>query len=45
MRTKRVTAKEDPTTLIADDRTRRIVTERKFRDTEVGSDVLCDWRS
>src|SRR5262245_37236610 len=44
MRTKRVAAKEEPTTLIADDRSRCVVTERKFRETAIGSDVLCDWR-
>ena len=45
MKTKRVVAKDAPTTLIADDRSRCTVSERKFRDTEIGSDVLCDWRS
>jgi len=44
MKIKLVAAKEEPTTLIADDRSRCIVTERKFRETAIGSDVLCDWR-
>ena len=44
MTTKRVAAKEGPTTLIADDRSRCAVTERKYRDTEIGDDVACDWR-
>jgi hypothetical protein len=42
---KRVAGKEPPTTLIAEDGTRCIVTEGRFRETEIGGDALCAWRA
>lgn len=42
---KRVDAKEEPATLVAFDRTRCTVTEQRFRDTNVGDSVMCDWRT
>jgi hypothetical protein len=42
---KRVDAKEEPATLVAVDRTRCTVTEPRFRDTRVGDNVTCDWRT
>jgi len=41
--TKRVKAKEEPATLVADDNARCIVTEQRFRDTSVGDWVACAW--
>jgi hypothetical protein len=41
--TKRVKAKEEPATLVADDRARCVVTEQRFRDTSVGDLVACAW--
>jgi hypothetical protein len=40
-----VWGKEEPATLIAQDRTRCIVTADKFRETAIGEQVTCDWRS
>jgi hypothetical protein len=40
---KRVTGKEPPTTLIAQDGTRCVVTEGRYRETEIGSEVWCAW--
>jgi hypothetical protein len=45
MTRKRVAAKEEPTTLVADDRTRCRVTAQKYRDTAIGDQVLCDWQT
>jgi hypothetical protein len=42
---KRVTGKEPPTTLIAEDGTRCMVTESRFRETEIGGNALCAWRA
>jgi hypothetical protein len=45
MSRKRVAAREEPATLIADDRSRCTVTAERFRDTKVGDNVICDWRA
>lgn len=45
MSRKRVAGKEEPATLIADDRSRCTVTAERFRDTKVGDNVICDWRA
>jgi hypothetical protein len=42
---KRVDSKEEPATLVAADRTRCTVTEQRFRDTKVGDNATCDWRT
>jgi hypothetical protein len=42
---KRVAGKEPPTTLIAEDGARCIVTESRFRETEIGSNAWCAWRA
>jgi len=42
---KRVDSKEEPATLVAADRTRCTVTEQRFRDTKVGDNAMCDWRT
>ena len=42
---KRVDSKEEPATLVAADRTRCTVTEERFRDTKVGDNATCDWRT
>lgn len=42
---KRVDSKEEPATLVAADRTRCAVTEQRFRDTKVGDNATCDWRT
>jgi hypothetical protein len=42
---KRVAEKEEPATLIANDKTRCTVTANRFRDTHIGDDAICDWRS
>jgi hypothetical protein len=42
---KRVDAKEEPSTLVAADRTRCTVTDERFRDTKVGDTAMCDWRA
>jgi hypothetical protein len=42
---KHVARKEPPTSLIAIDNTRCLVTEQKYRDTPVGADVMCYWTS
>jgi hypothetical protein len=42
---KRVAGKEPPPTLIAEDGTRCIVTEGRFRETEIGGNALCAWRA
>jgi hypothetical protein len=39
-----VAGKEPPTTLIAHDGSRCTVTERRYRDVQVGDDALCAWR-
>ena len=41
---KTVSAKEDPATLVASDRTSCTVPEKKFRETTIGSKVWCNWR-
>ena len=41
---KRVTAKEAPTTLVADDGSRCSVSEKRFDDTRIGDSALCVWR-
>lgn len=40
---KPVVAKEPPTSLIAADGTRCLVSEQKYRDTALGSPVWCFW--
>jgi len=42
---KRVAEKEEPATLIANDKTRCTVTADRFKDTHVGDDAICDWRA
>jgi len=42
---KRVAEKEEPATLIASDKTRCTVTPNRFKDTRVGDDAICDWRT
>lgn len=42
---KPVSRKEPPTSLIAIDHTRCLVTETKYRDTPVGARVTCFWTS
>jgi hypothetical protein len=42
---KPVSRKEPPTSLIAIDNTRCLVTEEKYRDTPVGTSVTCFWTS
>lgn len=42
---KRVAEKEEPATLIANDRTRCTVTADRFKDTHIGDDAICDWRT
>jgi hypothetical protein len=42
---KRVSGKEPPTTLIAEDGTRCIVTEGRYREAKIGSDAWCAWRA
>src|SRR5580765_1380719 len=42
---KRVAEKEEPATLIASDKTRCAVTANRFKDTHVGDDAICDWRT
>ena len=42
---KRVAEKEEPATLIANDRTRCTVTANRFKDTHIGDDAICDWRT
>jgi hypothetical protein len=41
---KRVTGKEPPTTLIAEDGTRCTVTEKRYDETRIGDQTLCAWR-
>ena len=42
---KRVARKEEPATLFAADRSSCTVTANRFRKTDVGDTVLCDWRA
>jgi hypothetical protein len=42
---KRVTAKEPPSMLIADDGSRCTVSEKRYDETRIGHDALCMWRS
>jgi hypothetical protein len=42
---KRVAEKEEPATLIANDKTRCAVTADRFKDTHIGDDAICDWRT
>ena len=42
---KRVAEKEEPATLIANDKTRCTVTADRFKDIHIGDDAICDWRS
>ena len=42
---KRVAEKEEPATLIANDKTRCTVTANRFKDTHIGDDAICDWRT
>jgi hypothetical protein len=42
---KHVAEKEEPATLIANDKTRCTVTADRFKDTHVGDDAICDWRT
>ncbi len=39
-----VSAKEEPATLIAADRSSCVVTEKKFRETALGTKAWCNWR-
>jgi hypothetical protein len=43
MTRKRVSAKEAPATLIADDNMRCVVNAKRFKDTDVGTWVYCTW--
>ena len=45
MTLKRVAGKQEPATLIADDRSECTVTSERFRKTSVGDKALCDWRA
>jgi hypothetical protein len=40
---KRVKAKEEPVTLIADDNMRCVVNEKRFKDARVGGWTVCAW--
>ena len=40
---KRVNGKEEPSTLIALDRTRCTVTDDRFKAIKIGDDVTCTW--
>jgi hypothetical protein len=42
---KRVSSKEAPATLVAEDGSRCIVTEGQYRDTRVGDTAWCAWRT
>jgi hypothetical protein len=42
---KRVEAKEDPSILIARDKTRCSVNEERYRKIKVGDNVMCAWRT
>jgi hypothetical protein len=42
---KRVSSKEPPTTLVADDGTRCTVSEKRYNETRIGADALCAWRT
>jgi hypothetical protein len=42
---KTVAGKEPPATLIAEDRSRCAVSERRYRETTVGERLLCAWRT
>ena len=42
---KRVAEKEEPATLIANDKTRCTVTADRFKDTHLGDNAICDWRT
>ena len=44
MDAKRVAGKEPPATLIAEDGTRCVVTEGRYRETEIGDEAWCVWR-
>jgi hypothetical protein len=44
MDAKRVAGKEPPTTLIADDGMRCVVTEARYRDTKIGDEAWCVWQ-
>jgi hypothetical protein len=39
-----VKGKEEPNILLADDRSRCRVSEKKYRETAIGEAVLCAWR-
>jgi hypothetical protein len=41
---KPVAGKEPPTTLIAEDGTKCVVTEDRYRETKVGDEAWCVWR-
>lgn len=41
---KRVAGKQPPTTLIAQDGTRCVVTEERYRETNVGDEAWCVWQ-
>jgi hypothetical protein len=42
---KRVAAKEEPSTLVAEDGTRCTVTKSRFRKVDVGDWATCAWRA
>ena len=44
MDAKRVAGKEPPTSLIAEDGTKCVVTEDRYRETKVGEEAWCVWR-
>jgi hypothetical protein len=44
MDAKRVAGKESPVTLIAEDGTKCVVTEDRYRETRVGDEAWCVWR-
>jgi hypothetical protein len=41
---KRVAGKEPPTTLIAEDGTKCVVTEGRYREIKIGDEAWCTWQ-
>jgi hypothetical protein len=41
---KRVTAKQEPNLLVAEDGTSCVVTAERYEDVDVGDHELCDWQ-
>ena len=42
---KRVYGKEEPSTLIATDRSRCMVPSERFKEARIGDNEICDWRA